>query len=73
MSDPVLVRMSGGIAEIRFNRPDRLNALDVELAEGFAAAVSAVTANSTVKVIVVSAEGRGFRCRRRPGAFPPCG
>ena len=37
MSDPVLVTFAGRVAELRFNRPDGLNALDVELAEGFAA------------------------------------
>lgn len=30
---------NGGIVEFRFNRPARLNALDVEVAQGFAAAV----------------------------------
>lgn len=60
MSDPVLVSIAGGIAELRFNRPDRLNALDVELAEGFGAAVARVTADPAVRVIVVSSEGRAF-------------
>jgi 2-(1,2-epoxy-1,2-dihydrophenyl)acetyl-CoA isomerase len=60
MSDPVLVSSSGGVTEIRFNRPERLNVLDVELAEGFAAAVARVMADPSVRVIVVSAEGRAF-------------
>jgi len=60
MADPVLVSSSGGVAEIRFNRPERLNALDMELADGFADAVTRVTADASVKVVVVSAEGRAF-------------
>lgn len=60
MSDPVIVASAGGVAEIRFNRPDRLNALDVELAEAFAAAVAQVTADASARVIVISAEGRAF-------------
>lgn len=60
MSEPVLVSISGGVAELRFNRPDRLNALDVELAEGFAAATARVIADPSVRVIVVSSEGRAF-------------
>lgn len=60
MSEPVLVSSASGVAEIRFNRPDRLNALDVELAEGFAAAVARVTADPAVRVVVVSSEGRAF-------------
>jgi 2-(1,2-epoxy-1,2-dihydrophenyl)acetyl-CoA isomerase len=60
MSEPVLVSSRDGVAEIRFNRPDRLNALDVELARGFAAAVASVSADPAVRVIVVSSEGRAF-------------
>ena len=33
MSDALIVSISNGVAELRFNRPERLNALDVELAE----------------------------------------
>lgn len=58
--EAVRVSSADGIAEIRFNRPDRLNALDVELATGFARAVGEVTADPAVRVIVVSSEGRAF-------------
>lgn len=56
----VLLTVADRIAEIRFNRPARLNAIDIETAEGFAAAVDAALANDEVSVIVVSAEGRAF-------------
>lgn len=56
----VLLTVSERIAEIRFNRPARLNAIDVEIAEGFAAAVATALADENVAVIVVSAEGRAF-------------
>lgn len=60
-SDPaVLFRVADGIADIRFNRPKRLNAISVEVAEGFEAAVERALADSSVRVIVVSAEGRAF-------------
>jgi 2-(1,2-epoxy-1,2-dihydrophenyl)acetyl-CoA isomerase len=60
MSDPVIVSVTEGVAELRFNRPDRLNALDVELAEAFEAAVARVVVDLAVRVIVISSEGRAF-------------
>lgn len=59
-SPAVLVTTSEGVAEIRFNRPERLNALSVEVAEGFAAAVDQALADAQTRVIVLSAEGRAF-------------
>lgn len=58
--DTVRVAIADSIAEIRFNRPDVLNALDLDTAHRFQAAVEAVTADPTVRVIVLAAEGRAF-------------
>jgi len=52
--------VDGAIGRIRFNKPQSLNALDVEVAKGFAVAAEALTANPDVRVIVVSGEGRAF-------------
>ena len=60
MSEPVLYTAEGGIAHIRFNRPERLNVLDVALANGFAAAVDRAIADRSVRVAVFSSEGRAF-------------
>lgn len=49
-----------GIAEIRFNRPARLNVLDVETANALHDRVVDATADPRVRVIVLSAEGRAF-------------
>ena len=57
---PVLYRNSDGIAEIRFNRPARLNAFSVEIAEGFAGAVDKAVEDPSVRVIVLASEGRAF-------------
>lgn len=59
-SDAVLYRVHDGIAEIRFNRPKRLNALGIEVAHGFADAVDRVASDPDIKVVVVSSEGRAF-------------
>jgi 2-(1,2-epoxy-1,2-dihydrophenyl)acetyl-CoA isomerase len=69
MSAPVLVDSAEGIARLRFNRPDRLNAIDVEMAEGFAAAVDSVLQDPTVRVILLCAEGRAFVAGGDLGSF----
>ena len=58
--EPVIFTKHGAIGDIRFNRPEKLNALDVALAEGFRAAVERAVADEEIGVIVVSASGRAF-------------
>jgi 2-(1,2-epoxy-1,2-dihydrophenyl)acetyl-CoA isomerase len=58
--DAVLLWVADGIADIRFNQPERLNALSVEVAQGFASAVDHALADASVRVIVLSSEGRAF-------------
>lgn len=62
MADKELVKTSidGAVAELRFCRPEALNALDLPLARAFAAAVADVTSRDEVRAIVISAEGKGF-------------
>lgn len=59
-TDPVLYSTADGVARLRFNRPERLNALDRELADAFLASVERATSDDAVRVIVLSGEGRGF-------------
>lgn len=60
MTAPVLCDVADGIARLRFNRPEALNALDVAMAEAFIVAVRDILADPSVRVIVLSGEGRGF-------------
>lgn len=63
MSDvggPVLFGASEGIGRIRLNKPQSLNAMDIEVAEGFLEAVRSLTADEALRVIVIEAEGRSF-------------
>ncbi len=59
-NDAVLIEIEKGVAAIRFNRPERLNALSMEVACGFADAIDSVLADSSVRVITVSGAGRAF-------------
>ncbi|MGV3549216.1 enoyl-CoA hydratase/isomerase family protein [Rhizobium sp.] len=58
--EPVIFSKRGAIGEIRFNRPGKLNALDVALAQGFRTAVEQAVSDDEIRVIVLSAAGRAF-------------
>lgn len=60
MSNAVLLNIENGIARITLNRPERLNAFDAEMAEGWAEACELATQTSEVKAILVTGEGRAF-------------
>jgi 2-(1,2-epoxy-1,2-dihydrophenyl)acetyl-CoA isomerase len=61
MSDDLVhLKIDSGIASIRFNRPDRLNALDFALAESLLAALKRVEAEKSVKAVTLTGEGRAF-------------
>ena len=60
MADAVLLDIEDGIASIRVNRPDRLNVLSVEVSEGLRDAVEGAVSDASVRVIVLSGEGRSF-------------
>lgn len=59
-----LVRLSvdagSGIAQLCFNRPDKLNAIDVPTAQAFCAAVRALRDDARVRCVVLRGEGRAF-------------
>lgn len=60
LDDPVLFERVGAIANIRLNRPAVLNALDEPTVLGLRDAVRAAAADTAVRVVVLSGEGRGF-------------
>jgi enoyl-CoA hydratase/carnithine racemase len=49
-----------GILELRLDRPQRLNALTLELTRELAAAVRRAQGDDAVRVVLLTAEGRGF-------------
>ena len=60
MNDAVLLDVEDGIAAIRFNRPERLNALSLEVVRAFSDATERAISDPSVRVIVLSGEGRAF-------------
>jgi 2-(1,2-epoxy-1,2-dihydrophenyl)acetyl-CoA isomerase len=59
-TNPLIVAREGAVARLRFNRPTVFNAIDVDMAQAFLAAVRDVAADPSVRVVVLSGEGRAF-------------
>jgi 2-(1,2-epoxy-1,2-dihydrophenyl)acetyl-CoA isomerase len=57
---PLILEADGPIATITLNRPARLNALDIAMAEAFDAAVNRLAERPDLRVIVLKGAGRGF-------------
>jgi enoyl-CoA hydratase/carnithine racemase len=60
MSDRVLVTVTDGIADVRFNRPDKRNALDAAQFAAIAEAGEQLKAEPGVRAVVLSGEGASF-------------
>ena len=60
MSDRVAVTIEGGVADVRLNRPDKVNALDGAMFAALVEAGEALKADASVRAVVLSGEGRGF-------------
>jgi enoyl-CoA hydratase/carnithine racemase len=60
MSDRVLVSIEAGVADVRLNRPDKLNALDGALFAALAEAGESLKGDRSVRAVVLSGEGRAF-------------
>ncbi|WP_293002227.1 enoyl-CoA hydratase-related protein [Mycobacterium sp.] len=57
---PVLVSNRGAVRIITLNRPDKRNAIDIELRIALAEAIEAADADASVRVIVLTGAGKAF-------------
>ena len=60
MSDAVLYKVRNRVAVVTFNRPDRLNAWNADIHQGYFESLDRAAADPGVRVIVVTGAGRGF-------------
>lgn len=60
MSETVLVQIDDRVATLTLNRPERLNAIDVETLESLIAALDRVSADHQVRCVIVAGAGRAF-------------
>jgi enoyl-CoA hydratase/carnithine racemase len=60
VSDRVRCTIDGGVADVRLDRPDKLNALDAEMFVALAETGEALRATPGLRAVVLSGEGRAF-------------
>lgn len=60
LNDRVTIAFDNGVADVRLNRPDKMNALDPGMFEGIAAAIAELAAIPGLRAVVLSGEGRAF-------------
>ncbi|MET4806546.1 enoyl-CoA hydratase-related protein [Limibacillus sp. MBR-115] len=58
--DTILFQQASGIARIRLNRPDKLNAITREMLSELDAAFRTVEGDSNIRVAILGGEGRAF-------------
>jgi 2-(1,2-epoxy-1,2-dihydrophenyl)acetyl-CoA isomerase len=82
VTDPLLVTHDGGVATLTFNRPDSLNSLDLALKEALRDVLAALSADDSVRAVVLTGAGRAFCVGQdlhehvatlRDGSQPPLG
>src|SRR4029453_14362812 len=56
----LLVEATEGIATVTLNRPGQFNALSSALIDELQSTLDAIATNSSVRVVIVAARGRGF-------------
>lgn len=69
MSDRVSIDVSDGVADVRFTRPDKINALDTAMFRAIVEASASLKNDPAVRAVVLSGEGRGFCAGLDFGSF----
>lgn len=60
MADRVVCTISGGVADVQLNRPEKLNALDYAMFTALAETAATVAETPGVRAVVLSGAGRSF-------------
>ncbi|MEE9130512.1 MAG: enoyl-CoA hydratase/isomerase family protein [Phycisphaerales bacterium] len=60
MSDLVLVHTDDGVATVTMNRPEKRNALSIELIEALEQVIEAIERDDSVRAMILSGEGKAF-------------
>ena len=60
MTELVTISIKNHVADVRFNRPDKYNALNLDMISAMANAINRLAKESEVRAVVVSGEGKGF-------------
>jgi enoyl-CoA hydratase/carnithine racemase len=69
MSDRVTWTLTDGVADVRMNRPDKMNALDSSMFQGLVDVGTQLAHDKRVRAVVLSGEGRAFCAGLDFGSF----
>lgn len=69
MSDRVVIEMDNGVADVKLNRPDKMNALDGAMFKAILEAGESLKVDPSVRAVVLSGEGRAFCAGLDFGSF----
>ena len=60
MSDRIQIIRDGGVADVRLNRPEKMNALDPDMFEALNQTSEELAADTSLRCVVLSGEGKAF-------------
>jgi enoyl-CoA hydratase/carnithine racemase len=60
MTELVTISIKNHVADVRLNRPDKYNALSLDMITAMASAINRLAKESAIRAVVVSGEGKGF-------------
>ncbi|MEH6569342.1 MAG: crotonase/enoyl-CoA hydratase family protein [Halioglobus sp.] len=60
MSEAVVLSLDNGIADLRLNRPEKMNAIDEGIMTGLRQSLENIRQNPSVRCVVISGNGKGF-------------
>ncbi len=60
MSERISLTFENGVADVRLNRPDKMNALDPAMFQALLAVTAQLARMPTLRAVVLSGEGRAF-------------
>jgi enoyl-CoA hydratase/carnithine racemase len=69
MSDRISVSMSGGVADVRLTRADKMNALDAAMFEALVGTTARLRTEKGLRAVVLSGEGKAFCAGLDMGRF----
>lgn len=69
MSDRVTCVINGGVADVRMNRPEKMNAIDGAMFAGLSEVGESLKHDPSVRAVVLSGEGRSFCAGLDFGSF----
>ena len=60
MSDRVSLKIEDGVADVRLDRPEKMNALDLAMFEALGSTGKELQSDRSLRAVVLSGEGRAF-------------